>query len=101
MGRAVPGRVSDRWVRTALVLLLLACFAGLQTAAAVTVHSHDHGSGDHCCVICHVGHLPALEGAVAPDTAPAVITGWRSWCEEAVLPGDQSPILNFSRAPPA
>jgi len=101
MGRADPDRVSARWVRTALVLVLLACFAGLQTAAAITTHSHDHGDGGHCCVICHVGHLPALEGAGAPDTAPAAIAEWRCWREEPVLAGDQSPVLNFSRAPPA
>jgi len=101
LDRADPDRVSARWVRTALVLLLLACFAGLQTAAAITVHSHDHGNSGHCCVICHVGHLPALGAAIAPDTAPATIAEWRSWREEAVVPGDRSPVLNFSRAPPA
>lgn len=98
---ADPDRVAVRWVRPALVLLLLACFAGVQTAAAITVHSHDHGNGDHCCVICHAAHLPALEAAIAPDTTPATITEWRCWREEPVLPGDQSPVLNFSRAPPA
>src|SRR5271169_6364403 len=96
-------RVSARWLRPTLILLLLVCFAGLQTAAAITVHSHDHGNGstDDCCAICHVGHLPALRAAIAPDATPTAIIEWRSWREQAALPGDQSPILNFSRAPPA
>jgi len=98
---AASDRVSARRVRTALVLVLLACFAGLQTAAAVTMHSHDHGGGDHCCAICHVGHLPALEAPVTLDVAPASVAEWRCWREEAVLPGDQAPVLGCSRAPPA
>jgi hypothetical protein len=84
-----------------MVLLLLACFAGLQTASAITVHSHDHGDTGHCCVICHAGHLPALEGDVAPDAAPAAVAEWRVWREEAARAGDPAPVLNSSRAPPA
>ena len=98
---ADPDRVSARWLRPTLVLLLLVCFAGLQTAAAITVHSHDHGNTSDCCAICHVGHLPAFEAAIAPDATPTAIVEWRSWREEPVLPGDRSPVLNFSRAPPA
>ena len=101
MHRADPDRVSARWLRPTLVLVLLVCFAALQTAAAITVHSHDHGTTGDCCVICHVGHLPALEAGIAPNAAPAPAIEWRSWREEPVLPGDQSPVLNFSRAPPA
>jgi len=100
---ADPGRVSVRWLRPALILLLLVCFAGLQTAAAITVHSHDHGNGstDDCCAICHVGHLPAIEAALAPEAAPVAIVEWRSWREQPALAGDQGLVLNFSRAPPA
>jgi hypothetical protein len=98
---ADPGRVFVRWLRPVLILLLLVCFAGLQTAAAISVHSHEHGSTGDCCAICHVGHLPALEAGIASDAAPAAIVEWRSWREEPVLPGGQSPVLNFSRAPPA
>jgi hypothetical protein len=101
MGQVYRDRVSARWVRTALVLILLACFGGLQTVSAVTVHSHNHGNGDHCCAICHAGHLPAAQAPVALNAAPSVVTEWRSWHEEAVVPGDRSPILDFSRAPPA
>ena len=101
MHRADPDRSCARWLRPALVLLLLVCFAGLQTAAAITVHSHDHPDNGHCCVICHVAHLPALEAAIAPDATPAAIVEWRSWREAPVLPGGQSHALNFSRAPPA
>lgn len=101
MSWAEPHRVSARWTGTALILLLLVCFAGVQTAAAITVHSHDHGNSGHCCVICHVGHLPALEGRTAPDTAPSTVAEWRRWREEPILAGDPSPVLNFSRAPPA
>ena len=100
MHRADSDRVPARWLRPALVLLLLAWFAGIQTASAITVHSHEHDAG-HGCVICHVGHVPALEAAIAPDAAPAAIVEWRSWREEPALPGDQSRVLNFSRAPPA
>ncbi len=100
MHRACPDRASVRWLRPALVLLLLAWFVGIQTASAITVHSHDHDAG-HGCVICHVAHLPALEAAIAPDATPAAIIEWRTWREEPVLPGDQALVLNFSRAPPA
>jgi hypothetical protein len=48
-----------------------------------------------------VGHLPALEAAIALDAAPAAILEWRSWREQPALPGDQARVLNFSRAPPA
>ena len=99
--RADPGRVSARWLRCALVLVLLACFAGLQTAAAITAHSHDHPDTGHCCVMCHAGHLPALEAAIAPDATPAAVVEWRSWREQPALAGDQALVLNFSRAPPA
>jgi len=100
---ADPDRVCAGRLRPALILLLLVCFAGLQTAAAITVHSHDHGnrSSDDCCAICHVGHLPAIEAAIAPETAPEAIVEWRCWREQPALAGDPSPVLNLSRAPPA
>ncbi len=93
MGRVTTSRV--------LVLLLLVCFAGLQTASAVTVHSHDHGTAWHSCVICHAGHMPALQSAVAPNATPAAITEWRLRHENTPAATDPLPSLNFSRAPPA
>jgi hypothetical protein len=88
-------------MRTALVLLLLACFAGLQTASAITVHSHDHANGDHCCAVCHAAHLPALQAPIALNAAPITLSEWRCWREQAVRAGDRSPALDLSRGPPA
>ena len=88
--------------RKLLVLLVLVCFAGLQTASAVTANLHDHGAGhSHCCVSCHAGHAPLLGAGVALNPAPPTVTEWRCWREEAVVAGAPAPALSRSRAPPA
>ncbi len=49
-----------RWVAVCLKVLLLVT---LVTAGA---HTHAHDSMDHPCVVCMVGHAPAIAAAAAP-----------------------------------
>jgi hypothetical protein len=98
--RNLSGRRA-RLVRAVLVALLLICFGGLQTASAITVHSHHHEGGGHSCAVCHAAHLPAAQALHAVELTAPVVTEWRHSREEALAPAGQSPVLNFSRAPPA
>lgn len=89
-------------IRAALILLLITCFAALQTASAITeqVHHHDGPSHADCCGVCHVGHLsvtPAIAGfmLVLPD-----VQCWHKAPDAPPAPGEFVASLHLSRAPP-
>ena len=88
--------------RLVLLFFVLLCFAGLQTATAIDLHPHQHaGPHQHCCGICHAGHLPALQAAAACPLAPPTALESRGAAPEAASLGDSLADFHLSRAPPA
>src|SRR4051794_34209559 len=89
------------FTRITFLVLLLACFVGLQTASAVEIHPHQHGGlHSHCCVACHAGHFPATQAVLRILVSPAQCTGWHSQSEHRHMTGDGVGIFRCSRAPP-
>src|SRR5262249_51110594 len=85
-----------------VVVLLLACFVGLQTASAVTFHEDDHGSGSHhhCCPTCHAGHSPVLHQSRPVNLFTAIVADWKNRTEPASIVASARPRRRESRAPP-
>jgi hypothetical protein len=85
-----------------LLLFVLACFAGLQTATAVDLHSHEHaGPHQHCCSVCHAGHLPALQTAGGCPLAPPTALEWRGCGADTLIAAYDLADFHPSRAPPS
>jgi len=98
----VHSRPDWRKVRvTLLVLAVLASFAAIQIAAAVSNHPDHGGPNDHCCAACHGGHYPVLQTDTFVHVQHLILAGWHP------LMDDERPIsrewntVNSSRAPPA
>ena len=90
-----------RFCRAALIALLLAYFAGLQSASAIAEHPHQNSRAHtHCCAACQIGHLPALQATTSFGIAPP-LAEWRSSHEEALVSDVYLAPLNPARAPPA
>src|ERR1700716_3280548 len=73
-------------LRPALILVLLVCFAVLQTASVIDNYSHGHeGSHTHCCPACHSGHLPVALVIANFKVAPQIVSEYTQWPEDAHL----------------
>jgi hypothetical protein len=84
-----------------ILALVLACFALAQNPATELFHHHSH-SGDYSngCLVCHAGHLPALEAAGVVFHAPLEAV-WHSATENALVAISWAHSSGSSRAPPA
>src|SRR5215472_7388721 len=89
--------------RTALILLLLTCFAALQTASAITeqVHHHDGPSHADCCGVCHAGHLSVTQAVATLKLILPEVQCWREAQDAPPAPGEFVASLHLSRAPPS
>ena len=96
------GYQRGRLIRTVLILLLLACFAGLQTASAITeqVHHHDGPSHSDCCGVCHAGHLSVTQAVAGQNLVLPDIRCWQEAQDAPPAPGEFVASLHLSRAPP-
>ena len=91
-----------RLCRVVLLLFVLVCFAGIETATAVDLHPHEHaGPHRHCCAVCHAGHLPALQTAAGCPVTPPTKLEWRGAAPDTLPGGDGLADFHPSRAPPA
>jgi len=62
--------------RRLLVVVALLCLTVLAQSAALSEQASPHHSGNHCCLLCHVGPLPFLQTAVAAVLAPVLQVVW-------------------------
>src|SRR5579859_4695747 len=88
--------------RAIFILLLLAFFAGLQTASAITeqVHHHDGPSHTDCCGVCHAGHLSVTQAVASVKLVSPDVQRWHEAQDAPPVPGEFVSSLHLSRAPP-
>jgi hypothetical protein len=85
-----------------LVLVLLIAYGTLSSQGAWVTHSHTHRGGpEHCCGVCHAGHLPLVEPAGSFSVLPPARTDWFQFPEERRRQQDALVVLRQSRAPPS
>jgi hypothetical protein len=58
--------------RRLIIVLLMLCAMVLVQSAALSTQNASHHSGDHCCLLCHVGPLPFVETSVAAAAVPVL-----------------------------
>ena len=96
------GMAAARTYAAKLVLVLLIAYGTISSQAAWLTPEHSHrGEPEHCCGICHAGHLQLVEpAAVIQVLAPARID-WLQSFEESQHQPDALVVLSQSRAPPS
>jgi len=83
-----------RWLAACLKLLLLV------TLVTTGAHTHAHDAVDHPCVVCAIGHAPAVAAPAAPaPAAPERTFEVVALTTESALPAP-SCAIPASRAPP-
>jgi len=89
--------------RTIFILLLLALFASLQTASAITeqLHHHDGPSHTDCCGVCHAGHLSVTPAVTCLTLVLPDIRCWHKIQDALPAQAEFVSSLHLSRAPPA
>jgi len=89
--------MSDRRWRAALLLAAMCAVVAVSTAAASPAHHHTEAAD---CVLCCVGHLPALQSPYLSDLRPAVVSVWQVLAEEYHSNLDPQYTAALGRAPP-
>jgi hypothetical protein len=87
-------------LRGCLALFLLVCFAGLQTASVAHWDDDAGCSHDHCCPVCHAGHLPVLVVAIGVVLAPPAVLNCPRTRDVAGITVSHAAVLRPPRAPP-
>src|ERR1700676_3790814 len=86
---------------TRRALTLLACFALLFFAAAVSpLHQHTKGP-DAACHVCQSLHAPALTASFSGIASAPQITGWHDSRPSLTAALDDVSLLRSGRAPPS
>jgi len=84
-----------------LVLVLLIAYGTLASQGAWVTPGHTHPSGpEHCCGVCHAGHLPLVQPVNSLSIIPSVRRDWFRSIEEHHRQQDALIVLRQSRAPP-
>ena len=84
-----------------LVLVLLIAYGTLSSQGAWVTPGHTHRSGpEHCCGVCHAGHLPLVEPVNAFSVLPPARRDWFHSSEKRQRQQDALIVLGQSRAPP-
>ena len=84
-----------------LVLVLLIAYGTLCSQETSVTPGHTHRSGpEHCCGVCHAGHLPLIEPARSFSVLPPVHGDWFQSSEKRHRQQDALIVLGQSRAPP-
>ncbi len=93
----ISGRKSA-W-QVCIILLVLCATMSLQ-GASLTTHNHSQAS-DHCCGVCHAGHLVMLATvAIVPSGAPTNAE-WFTPASSSAETLEPLIAAGLSRAPPA
>jgi hypothetical protein len=83
-----------------VLVLLIACGTLCSQEASVTP-GHTHRSGpEHCCGVCHAGHLPLIEPASSFSVLPPARGDWFQSSEKRHRQQDALIVFGQSRAPP-
>lgn len=84
-----------------VLVLLIACGTVSSQAAWLTPEHAHRGEPEHCCGICHAGHLQLVEpAAVLQVLVPARIE-WLQSFEQSQHQPDALVVPSRSRAPPS
>ena len=85
-----------------LVLVLLIAYGTVSSQAAWLTPEHSHrGEPEHCCGICHAGHLQLVEPAAVIQVLVSARIEWVQSLEESQHQPDTLVELSQSRAPPS
>ncbi|MBZ5582393.1 MAG: hypothetical protein LAQ30_09370 [Acidobacteriia bacterium] len=73
----------------------------LAQSLALAAEGHHHNSSEHCCLLCHLGPLAAVQSSTPAPGIPRIETAYLIVSEKTCAPhGVALPALS-SRAPPA
>ena len=86
--------------KLALVFLIGYGLLASQGAWVSAGHGHHRGA-EHCCAVCHAGHLPLVEAVSTFNFQKPYHAGWFHFIEERQQQQDAWIVLGQSRAPPA
>jgi hypothetical protein len=85
-----------------LALVALIAWGTLASQAAWITPSHTHESSpEHCCAICHAGHLLLVEPVAATAILPPSAIAWFRPAAECPHQQDAPVFPSHSRAPPS
>jgi hypothetical protein len=87
--------------RKILIVGILLCLTVLAQSAALLEQASPHHSGNHCCLLCHVGPLPFLQTTVASVLAPVLRVIWLAPTPRIESSSNVCLYPSPSRAPPA
>ena len=90
---------SPRW-RTFALLVLVLWATVMAQSLALAAEEHHHSAPDHCCLLCHLGPLPALHSATPIPGIPLVGIAYRTTTEPNCPLRGAAPAATSSRAPP-
>ena len=84
------------------VLVLLIAYGTVSSQAAWLTPEHSHpGEPEHCCGICHAGHLQLVEAAAVIQVLEPARVEWLQSFEESQHEPDALVVSGQSRAPPS
>lgn len=84
-----------------LVVVCLLCLIVLAQSSALALEHREHHSSEHCCLLCHAGPLPFLQGTMSVALAPTLPVTWFASAIEFQDTHDVLIATSSSRAPPA
>jgi hypothetical protein len=85
-----------------LLLMVLISYGILSSQVVWLTPEHAHAGGpEHCCGICHAGHLPLVEPVAAIRILVPSRIDWFRSSEECPGQLDALVVLSHSRAPPS
>ena len=96
------GMAEARTYAAKLVLVLLIAYGTVSSQAAWLTPEHSHrGEPEHCCGICHAGHLQLVEPAAVIHPLASARVEWLQSFEESQHQPDELVVISQSRAPPS
>lgn len=98
----IKGMAGVRTYAAKLVLVLLIAYGTVSSQAAWLTPEHSHrGEPEHCCGICHAGHLQLVEPSAVIQVLEPARVEWLQSFEESQHQPDALVVLSQSRAPPS
>lgn len=81
-------------------MALLCVFVFAQSAALTSEHCEHHATG-HCCLLCHAGPQPLLQGTVSAKFTPVFRMVWLAPAADTAAAYSFFSQGKTSRAPPS
>ena len=86
--------------RRTLLLLVLCAFV-LGQWCAFSAEYQQHGTDEHCCLLCHIGPYASFDSAVRIEIAPPIAAVWIRTADDTTAPRDATVSAASSRGPPS